>query len=131
MLAGDHDHRLNSPAPPVHASDDPTPDDLDDLALAELAADHIQDIAWAGQSRYQQATVEDASDDEDLEPGLLDESQEDAEAWNRLFEEEDTAAEDEYTAISVWDELAESFVREGLVTGACQDVLDYIPIVLT
>ena len=75
--------------------------------------------------------MEDASDDEDLEPEPRDESPEDVEAWNRLFEEEDMAAEDEYTAISVWDELAESFIREGLVTGMYEDMLDSIPVVLT
>ena len=57
-----------------------------------------------------QATVEDASDDEDFDMVLPDESPEDAATWNRLFKEEDMAADDEYVAISVWDKLAESFI---------------------
>lgn len=85
--------------------------------LAELAASRIREASWAGQTRYQQATVEDAPDEsEDTAP--VDESVEDAAAWNRLFEEEEAAGGDEYVAISVWDELAESFVRAGLISGA-------------
>ena len=102
----------------AESSGNVVPDSPDDFNLPTLVANHIQDAAWASPSRYHQATVEDASDDEDFDMVLPDESPEDAATWNRLFKEEDMAADDEYVAISVWDKLAESFIQEGLVTGA-------------
>ena len=44
----------------------------------------------------------------------------DVEDQERLFEQVDYGAvedEDEYDPISVWDELAESFIREGIISG--------------
>ena len=94
------------------------------LAESDLdaAATNLQESVWAGRIRgYQRPTVEDAEEDGDLEEpeeghGVPELSLEDQEVWERLHAEEQEAAE--YEAISVWDELAESFLREGVIRGA-------------
>ncbi|PIL32951.1 hypothetical protein GSI_05069 [Ganoderma sinense ZZ0214-1] len=97
--------------------------DLSDAAAADLdaAATNLQESVWAGRTRsYRPPTVEDAEDDDDHDMGEGDAggpelSLEDREVWERLHAEEQEVAEHE--AISVWDELAESFLREGMISG--------------
>ena len=90
-----------------------------DLASVES---RVQESVWAGRTRhgYRPPTVEDAKVDEDFQEGGdaqggqdLDEERQ---LWERLHAEE--REETEYEAISVWDELAETFLREGMISGA-------------
>ncbi|PIL23640.1 hypothetical protein GSI_14953 [Ganoderma sinense ZZ0214-1] len=77
---------------------------LDSSATAALhtAATNLQDSVWAGH---------DAEGGDNGGPEL---SLEDQEVWERLHAEEQEVAE--YEVISVWDELAESFLREGMIS---------------
>ena len=105
---------------------DNSPNALSSGSLTEsdldAAASNLQESVWAGRTRsYQRPTVEDAEEDADLEEpeqgsGGPELSLEDQEVWERLHAEGREAAE--YEAISVWDELAESFLREGVIRGA-------------
>lgn len=88
--------------------------DLDTVARS------IHESVWAGRTRsYRPPTVEDADEEDTLESGGDAEtpelSEEDREVWERMHTEQRQEAE--YEAISVWDELAELFIREGMIKG--------------
>lgn len=133
------------PLSPLHSLADLPPHTLDGSSEAlgidystvdlDLAAANLQESVWAGRTRsgYQPPTVEDAEEDDPVEaaedgeaPGL---SFEDREVWERLHAEEQEEAE--YEAISVWDELAETFLREGMISGASLCVVHMVPVCLT
>ena len=83
------------------------------------AETNIQESVWAGRTRqgYRPPTVEDAEEEGDGQDGRDAAGDgEERELWEQLHAEEREEAE--YEAISVWDELAESFIREGFITGA-------------
>ena len=98
--------------------------------LADLASveSNVQQSVWAGRTRqsYQPPTVEDADDNDndnnDIQEGGAapdgQDSDEERLFWERIHTEERETSE--YEAISVWDELAESFIREGFISGAHQ-----------
>ncbi len=92
-----------------------------DCEVLEAAASSIQESVWAGRTRgYRPPTVEDAEDEEDYldsggDAGAPELEVHNSELWERLGAEE--RAEAEYEAISVWDELAEFFIREGMING--------------
>lgn len=67
--------------------------------------------AWEGRTRYRQPTVADA--DEEDEPLLAEPSSDE----DTDFADLEAEKEEQYTAISVWDELVESLLREGLISG--------------
>ncbi|PIL25594.1 hypothetical protein GSI_11342 [Ganoderma sinense ZZ0214-1] len=96
-------------------------DQLDSTADLDAAISNLQQSVWAGRTRsYRPPTVEDAAEDDELEEAERDLggpelSLEDREVWERLHVEEQGLAE--YEAISVWDELAETFLREGMISG--------------
>lgn len=87
----------------------------------DAAVSSIQESVWAGRTRsYRPLTVEDAEEEEDIlgpeeDAAAAELSEEEREVWERLWAEE--RAEAEYEAISVWDELAEFFLREGMIHG--------------
>ncbi|OJT08402.1 hypothetical protein TRAPUB_690 [Trametes pubescens] len=88
-----------------------------DQERLEAAVGGVQAEVWGGQ-RYRSPTVEEfpeAGDDLDNEQGVSENvaAEESEEDWDF---EGSSSSEDEYEAISVWDKLAESLVREGLVT---------------
>ena len=111
----------------------PAPPDLDvnppiESAMdLDAAATSIQESVWAGRTRsYRPPVVEDADEEEDdLGPeedaGAPELSGDEREVWERMWAEEREEAE--YEAISVWDELAEFFLREGMIHGKPVHVL--------
>ena len=93
----------------------------------DAAATSIQESVWAGCTRsYHPLVVEDADEEEDdLGPeedaGAPELLGDEREVWEQMWVEEREEAE--YKAISVWDELAKFFLREGMIPGKPVHVL--------
>ncbi|PIL29487.1 hypothetical protein GSI_08429 [Ganoderma sinense ZZ0214-1] len=68
----------------------------------------VQEETWSGYRTRQRATVEDVDDEDD--PPSQDEA-EDEDDWPDTPLPSDRELDDEYTAISVWDELTEGILR--------------------
>ena len=88
----------------------------------EEVLSRTQEHIWGG-SRFH-VTVNDASEDEDdpLQPPLQPSTQSTFSYRMPSQDESDdseTDSDDEFEAISVWDQLGEALVRVGMVSGAC------------
>ncbi|KAJ3005166.1 hypothetical protein NUW54_g4465 [Trametes sanguinea] len=92
-----------------------------DLDFVESTARDVSARIWHGRTR--RTTVEDApdSDDEDEAPVVHhDDGFEDPMLENSAgsgIRDDSDSDEDEYEAISIWDQLAEGFLRAGMVSG--------------
>lgn len=103
---------LADDAAPPHAEDnlgDHGASDGMDLAVEFPAAG--ADV-WVGRTRYRPPTVEDELDEGDVPRAQLD-AEEGTMEIDYSLEDRDA----QYEAISAWDELAESLILEGLISG--------------
>lgn len=101
-----------TPPVPIDEHDQEEEDERTMDLGADLPSVHTEADVWAGRTRYRQPFVEDELD-EDVATGARSDEEDDTVEIDYSLEDKEA----EYEAISVWDELIESLIREGIITG--------------